>query len=90
MLFQVFGRVQGVFYRKYTKEKAKELGLVGWVRNTDSGTVSGQLQGDAKAVGTMKQWLCKTGSPHSHIEKCNFANESSIDKKTFSGFQQRE
>lgn len=88
-VLQVYGRVQGVFFRKYTKDRARALGLAGWVRNTEAGTVSGQLQGDAKAVAAMKQWLCKTGSPQSHIEKCDFKNEISIDKKTFSGFEQR-
>ena len=32
--FEVFGRVQGVFFRKFTNEKALSLGLRGWVKNT--------------------------------------------------------
>ena len=32
--YEVFGKVQGVFFRKYTNEKAKSLGLRGWVKNT--------------------------------------------------------
>lgn len=39
--FEVFGKVQGVFFRKYTKEKADSLGIRGWVYNDDSGTVQG-------------------------------------------------
>ena len=34
----------GVFFRKYTQKKAQELGLVGWVMNTDKGTVKGEAQ----------------------------------------------
>ena len=32
--YEVFGRVQGVFFRKFTNEKANSLGLRGWVKNT--------------------------------------------------------
>ena len=32
--YEVFGRVQGVFFRKFTNEKAVSLGLRGWVKNT--------------------------------------------------------
>ena len=32
--FEVFGKVQGVFFRKFTNEKANSLGLRGWVKNT--------------------------------------------------------
>ncbi|XP_060575297.1 acylphosphatase-1-like [Ruditapes philippinarum] len=37
--FEVFGKVQGVFFRRYTQKKAKELHIVGWVMNTHRGTV---------------------------------------------------
>ncbi|KAJ7345010.1 hypothetical protein JRQ81_000960 [Phrynocephalus forsythii] len=43
--YEVFGKVQGVFFRKYTQAEGKKLGLVGWVQNTDDGTVQGQIQG---------------------------------------------
>ena len=32
--YEVFGRVQGVFFRKFTNEKAQSLGLRRWVKNT--------------------------------------------------------
>jgi acylphosphatase len=46
--------VQGVFFRKYTEAKAKELKLVGWVANTAQGTVKGQAQGDPVGISRMK------------------------------------
>uniref|UniRef100_A0A8C1ZCF8 Acylphosphatase n=1 Tax=Cyprinus carpio TaxID=7962 RepID=A0A8C1ZCF8_CYPCA len=52
--YEVFGRVQGVFFRKYTQSEGKWLGLVGWVQNTDAGTVRGQLQGPASKVQQMQ------------------------------------
>ena len=35
--FEVFGKVQGVYFRKHTQAKARELGLTGWVQNTRTG-----------------------------------------------------
>lgn len=47
-------QVQGVFFRKYTQQRATQLGLVGWCRNTESGTVKGEAQGLEPAVATFK------------------------------------
>lgn len=38
---------------KFTKKKAKSLGLVGWVRNTEQGTVTGIAQGPEDKVKVM-------------------------------------
>ncbi|CAL8300172.1 unnamed protein product [Boreogadus saida] len=76
--YEVFGRVQGVFFRKFTQAEAKKLGLVGWVRNTEAGTVEGQLQGPGSKVAEMQSWLRTTGSPQSKIIKAEFKNEKII------------
>ncbi len=41
----VHGRVQGVFYRDWTVENARELRLAGWVKNCRDGTVAAHLEG---------------------------------------------
>jgi len=87
--FEVQGTVQGVFFRKYTQRRAAELGLVGWVRNTDSGSVVGRIEGNATALAAMKDWLQHTGSPHSRITSCSFKNENQLDKSQFSDFKVR-
>ncbi|KAK1793256.1 hypothetical protein P4O66_011639 [Electrophorus voltai] len=85
--YEVYGRVQGVFFRKYTKSEGKKLGLVGWVQNTQAGTVQGQLQGPASKIKQMQEWLRATGSPQSRIIKAEFKNEKSIEKMDFSDFK---
>jgi acylphosphatase len=46
----VSGRVQGVGFRAYAAERARELGLRGHVRNLDDGTVETSVVGPASAV----------------------------------------
>ncbi|XP_053133632.1 acylphosphatase-1-like isoform X1 [Hemicordylus capensis] len=48
--YEVYGDVQGVFFRKYTEEQGRKLGVVGWVKNTAHGTVTGQVQGPKEKV----------------------------------------
>ncbi|XP_054712876.1 acylphosphatase-2-like isoform X2 [Uloborus diversus] len=84
--FEVFGRVQGVFFRKFTREKGKELGLKGWVMNTSQGTVLGTMQGKEEKIEDMKHWLQNIGSPMSKIEKCDFKNLRHISKEEFEDF----
>ncbi|TFK12543.1 mitochondrial intermembrane space import and assembly protein 40 [Platysternon megacephalum] len=76
--YEVFGKVQGVFFRKYTQAEGKKLGLVGWVQNTEDGTVQGQIQGPSVKVRELQEWLRKTGSPKSHINRAEFRNEKKI------------
>ncbi|KAM6280466.1 acylphosphatase-2 isoform 1-T1 [Porphyrio hochstetteri] len=87
--YEVFGRVQGVCFRMYTEEEARKLGVVGWVKNTSQGTVTGQVQGPEDKVNAMKSWLTKVGSPSSRIDRTNFSNEKEISKLDFSGFSTR-
>jgi acylphosphatase len=69
----------GVFFRKYTQSKARELGLIGWVKNTEKGTVLGQAEGDSAAIASMKNWLCNVGSPSSKIEKCDIKEYGELE-----------
>ena len=88
--YEIFGKVQGVFFRKYTQQEGKKLGLVGWVMNTEKGTVVGQVQGGEDVVKKMKDWLKKTGSPKSRIDRAEFKNEKQIDTLGYSGFEVRK
>ncbi|WP_311270992.1 acylphosphatase [Sphingobium sp. WCS2017Hpa-17] len=46
----IHGRVQGVWYRAWTVDTARSLGLVGWVCNRTDGSVEAVVEGDETAV----------------------------------------
>jgi acylphosphatase len=50
---RVTGRVQGVFFRAWTRDEARRLGLSGWVRNCADGTVEAHVEGDEGAVAEL-------------------------------------
>ncbi len=55
--FKLSGRVQGVFFRVSTKQQADSLGLGGWVRNCEDGSVEGMASGAAEQLNTFRSWL---------------------------------
>ena len=70
----VSGRVQGVFFRAFTREKAVERGLTGWVRNLPDGKVEAVFEGEKRAVDLMVEEL-KTGPLRSRVEKVEVVHE---------------
>ena len=62
----ISGSVQGVSFRFFVQTKAKSLGLTGWVKNTDSGHVEAEFEGDKQQIEKMLI-LCKEGSPSSTV-----------------------
>jgi acylphosphatase len=54
---RVRGRVQGVFFRAETRERARSLGVGGWVRNAPDGSVEAALEGDRDRVESLVRWL---------------------------------
>lgn len=59
---EVRGVVQGVGFRWYARERARRLGLAGWVRNCEDGAVEVAAEGDASAVSMFLDDL-RTGPP---------------------------
>lgn len=60
------GRVQGVFYRYSTREKAETLGLAGWVRNLSDGSVEASALGDRAKIESLIEW-CRVGPPNARV-----------------------
>eukprot|EP00195_Chlamydomonas_chlamydogama_P008950 CAMPEP_0202902780 /NCGR_PEP_ID=MMETSP1392-20130828/17046_1 /ASSEMBLY_ACC=CAM_ASM_000868 /TAXON_ID=225041 /ORGANISM="Chlamydomonas chlamydogama, Strain SAG 11-48b" /LENGTH=96 /DNA_ID=CAMNT_0049589587 /DNA_START=21 /DNA_END=311 /DNA_ORIENTATION=+ len=87
--YEISGKVQGVFFRKYTHQQGQALGLRGWVMNTEQGTVVGEMEGPEDKVSAMKVWLSTEGSPKSRIDKAEFADEKTITSVSFASFEVR-
>lgn len=63
----VSGRVQGVWFRGSTAERARELGLGGWVRNLADGRVEAVFEGPADAVDRALAFVHE-GPPHARVD----------------------
>jgi len=64
----ISGRVQGVFFRAYTRDTAVREGVQGWVRNVPDGRVEAVFEGDREKVDRMVAW-CHVGSPLGHVDR---------------------
>ena len=71
----VRGRVQGVGFRWFVRERARELGLCGWVRNLAGGDVEVAALGGAEALERLRARL-KAGPPGAHVMTVEAAPDS--------------
>jgi len=60
------GRVQGVFFRYHTQEKAYQLGVKGWVKNRRDGRVEALFEGDRAKVEDIIKW-CHRGPSEARV-----------------------
>lgn len=63
----VRGRVHGVFFRDTTRSRARELGVMGWVKNLDDGSVQLHAEGDPVALDSLLDFLGE-GPPAAAVE----------------------
>ncbi len=82
----ISGRVQGVWFRANTKQKAEQLGLTGWVRNTPDGCVEAVFEGEERLIKEMIKW-CHKGPSLAKVEKVEVKNQNLIGG--FDGFSIR-
>lgn len=80
---RVAGRVQGVFFRASTADKAKALGLNGFVRNESDGSVYIEAEGREMDVQQLIQWA-QSGPPRASVDSCQ-VTEGQV--RHYSGFQ---
>lgn len=64
---RIRGRVQGVFFRAWVKDKADQLGIQGWIRNRLDGDVEALLIGEARAVDVLIA-ECRQGPPTAQVD----------------------
>ncbi|MCB0489004.1 MAG: acylphosphatase [Cyclobacteriaceae bacterium] len=64
---RVSGKVQGVFYRASTRDKARSLGICGFVKNETDGSVYIEAEGDKEKLDQLVAW-CKQGPPNAQVE----------------------
>ena len=65
---RVTGNVQGVFFRAWTQQQANELGVAGWVRNCQDGSVEAKLTGEDEAVRQLVERLHR-GPPSAAVSR---------------------
>ncbi len=85
VLARINGRVQGVWYRGWTVETARALGLSGWVRNRADGSVEALFAGPEGAVDRMLA-ACQDGPPSARVSGVAV---SAADDPGPGGFEQR-
>lgn len=83
---KVYGKVQGVFFRASTQEKAQQLGLKGFVRNEKDGTVYMEAEGEPIALEQLEAWAHK-GPARARVEKVEVKDLDEL--AGFEEFEQR-
>ena len=67
----VYGRVQGVFFRYTTRKVARKLGLLGRVKNMADGSVYIEAEGPEDRLNKLLEFSRK-GPPQARVEKVDF------------------
>lgn len=80
----VSGKVQGVYYRQNTVQKAQQMDVFGWVRNLKDGRVEAVLEGKHDNVHEMLEW-CKSGPKDAIVTNIDVLNEDYTNE--FSSFK---
>jgi acylphosphatase len=77
----IHGRVQGVFFRDSMRREAQKLGVAGWVRNLNDGSVEATVYGEPSAVDAIVCWAHR-GPQHAYVERVDIE----ADAGSYTGF----
>jgi acylphosphatase len=83
--YRVEGRVQGVGFRWHTHERARRLGLHGWVRNLPDGAVEVWAEGAAGGLAALRAWLA-VGPASAQVRS---VAEETVEAEGLAGFEVR-
>jgi acylphosphatase len=64
---RITGDVQGVFFRAWTQDQARSLGVTGWVRNASAGSVKAHVEGEEAAVEQLIERM-RDGPPGAQVD----------------------
>ena len=67
-LITIKGKVQGVYFRESTRQKATALGLTGTAENLSNGDVQIFVTGDETAINNLLEW-CHKGPPDANVSE---------------------
>jgi acylphosphatase len=79
----VTGHVQGVFFRGSLRDRARSLGVAGWVRNNLDGSVEAALEGPAEPIEALIDW-CHRGPRGAFVDDVRVMWEDPSDEQGFS------
>ena len=79
---RIEGRVQGVYYRAWTDQTARALGLDGTVRNASDGSVEAVFSGPAEIVAEMLR-RCADGPPDAKVSAVTITDEGGVPSSGF-------
>lgn len=71
---RVRGRVQGVFFRAEARAQAEALGVAGWIRNADDGSVEAVFEGADEQVDSLVEW-CRRGPAGARVDEVEAVSE---------------
>ena len=77
----VHGRVQGVGFRMFVQQHASELGLTGWIRNMEDGSVEMEIQGDPEKVDKLSV-LIREGNYFIKVKELKFEPIEPVSDET--------
>ena len=78
----VKGHVQGVFFRQCCQREAVALGVAGWIRNNNDGTVEAAFEGDPDAVERVVSWM-RVGPAGAVVTDIKVIDEPLLGEHTF-------
>jgi acylphosphatase len=76
------GRVQGVFFRAETSDRARSLHLAGWVRNAPDGSVEAVFEGEREKIESIVEW-CRRGPSLAEVDNVEVAWEEHRGEQGF-------
>ncbi len=79
---KIYGRVQGVAFRYYAREKALSLGIRGFVKNMPDGSVYIEASGDTDSMDRFIDW-CRHGPTPARVSNIEIAEIPDVEEKSF-------